>query len=122
MKIGVLVISHGSRETSANREFVQLVEKYRKRHPGWKIGHAFLELAEPSIPRALESLAVSSKEIFILPLFFFSAKHVKKHIPGIIAVFRKDHPGVKIKLAKPLGANPKLLDILDGNLADRRRG
>ncbi|HJT24703.1 MAG TPA: CbiX/SirB N-terminal domain-containing protein, partial [bacterium] len=100
----------------AQQEFKRLVGKYRKRHPGWKITHAFLELAEPSIPQALESLAATSKEIQVLPLFLFGAKHVRKHIPEILAAFRKTHPKVKIKLAKPLGADSQLLDILDQRL------
>ncbi len=109
----ILVVAHGSREKPAQLEFKQLVGKYQKRHPGWKIAHAFLELAEPSIPQALESLTVSSKEILVLPLFLFTAKHVRKHIPEILSEFRKKHPEVKIKLAKPLGSDSKLLDILD---------
>jgi sirohydrochlorin cobaltochelatase len=112
----ILIVAHGSRERSAQEEFKKLVGKYRKRHPGWKIAHAFLELAKPSIPQALEKLAASSDEILVLPLFLFAAKHVRKHIPEILAAFRKQHPKVKIKLAKPLGADGKLLDILDQRL------
>ena len=113
---GILVVAHGSRELPAQQEFKRLVGKYRKRHPGWKIAHAFLELAEPSIPQALESLAVYSQQIIVLPLFLFTAKHVRKHIPEILAAFRKKKPKVRIKLAKPLGADSQLLDILDQRL------
>jgi sirohydrochlorin cobaltochelatase len=111
-----LLVSHGSREKSANLEFKRLVEKYRKRHAGWKVSHAYLELARPSIPEALESLSLKSNEIFVLPLFLFAAKHVKKHIPEILGAFRKKHPSVKVKLAKPLGSDLQLLDILDRRL------
>lgn len=111
-----MLVSHGSREESANREFKRLVQKYRKRHPSWKVSHAYLELAQPSIPEALESLASKSNEIFVLPLFLFAAKHVKKHIPEILKTFQKNHPLVKVKLAKPLGPDLQLLDILDRRL------
>lgn len=116
MKKYVLVISHGSREKLANLEFIRLVGKYRKRHPSWKISPAFLELAQPSIPEALESLAPKTSAILILPLFLFTARHVKKHIPEIIMAFRKKHPQVKVKLAKPLGPDPLLLGLLDQRL------
>lgn len=112
-KLCVLIVAHGSREKQAHLEFKRLVRKYRQRHPGWKIAHAYLELAEPSIPQALESLSASSDEILVLPLFLFAAKHVKKHIPEILMAFRRKHPKVKVKLAKPLGPDPKLLMILD---------
>ncbi|HTA77183.1 MAG TPA: CbiX/SirB N-terminal domain-containing protein [bacterium] len=116
MKKHVLVISHGSREISANNDFKKLVALYRKKHPAWVIAHAFLELSEPTIPQALEILAESAEEIFILPLFLFQARHVKEHIPEIIRNFRKENPKVKIKLGKPLGPEPKLLNILDQRL------
>jgi sirohydrochlorin cobaltochelatase len=113
MKKCVLIISHGSREKSANVEFKRLVQKYRTRHPDWKVSHAFLELAHPSIPEALEVLAMKSDEVSVLPLFLFAARHVKKHIPEILKTFRKKYPKIKVKLAKPLGSDSKLLAILD---------
>ncbi len=116
MNTAILIVAHGSRDKSAQAEFKKLAGNYRRRHPGWKIAHAFLELAEPSIPQALESLAVSSDEMIVLPLFLFAAKHVRQHIPEILAAFRKNHPKVKVRLAKPLGADGKLLDILDQRL------
>ncbi len=111
----LLLVAHGSREKSANAEFKKLVGKYRHRHPTWKINYAFLELAEPSIPKALESLVKTGKPetLLVLPLFLFAARHVKKHIPEILDAFQKKHPQLKIQLTPPLGSDQKLLDILD---------
>lgn len=116
MKKCVLIISHGSRDSSANNDFKHLVHSYRKLHPLWKVTHAFLEISQPSIPEALETLAFITDEIFVLPLFLFAAKHVKKHIPQILKTFQKKHPKVKLKLGKPLGSDSKLLAILDQRL------
>ena len=116
MKKHVLVISHGSREISANNDFKKLVQAYRRKHPNWVIAHAFLEMAEPTIPQALETLSETTKEIWVLPLFLFSAKHVRKHIPEILKNFSRENPKVKIKLSKPLGPEPQLLKILDQRL------
>ncbi len=120
MKKHVLVISHGSREVSANSDFKKLVALYRKKHPTWVIAHAFLELAEPTIAQSLEILAESAEEIFVLPLFLFQARHVKEHIPAIIKKFQKENPKVKIKLGKPLGPEPKILNLLDDRLKQTR--
>ena len=111
----LLLVSHGSREGSANLEFKRLARKYQARHPRWKVSHAFLELARPSIPEALESLVhtTRSADILVLPYFLFAARHVKKDIPAIIKIFRKKYPRVKVRMAKPLGSDPKLLDVLD---------
>lgn len=116
MKKCVLIISHGSRDSSAQNDFKRLVQKYGKLHPQWKVSHAYLEMVSPSIPEALETLALKSNEILVLPLFLFAAKHVKKHIPEILGTFRKNHPKIKVKLARPLGSDSKLLGILDQRL------
>lgn len=117
MKPAILVVAHGSRDKAAQREFKRLVQNYRQRHPGWKIAHSFLELTTPSVPQALKFLARDSKEVLVLPLFLFAAKHVKKHIPEILQNFRKDYPQIKVSLAKPLGSDAKLLDILDQRIS-----
>lgn len=116
MKKYVLLISHGSREKSANREFIQITRKYQARHPEWKIGYAFLELAKPSIPEVLEAIAAQSDKIIVLPYFLFVARHVKKDIPVILKIFQKKYPRVKVRLSKPLGSDSRLLDILDQRL------
>ena len=113
MKKYVLIVSHGSREESANREFKRIVRGYQKRHSSWKVELAYLDLVSPSIPQALETLAAKSNEILVLPYFLFSARHVKKDIPEIIKTFQKKYPRVKVKMAKPFGSDPKLLAILD---------
>jgi len=116
MKKAILIVSHGSRDESAIREFKHLVHQYQKRHSSWRITYAFLELARPSIPEALEKLSRKSKIITVLLLFLFEAKHVKKHIPEILTQFRKSRPNVTLRLAKPLGPDPLLLTILDQRL------
>ena len=116
MQKTILIVSHGSREMSANREFKRIVSQYQKRHPRWAITHAYLELVSPSIAQALEILRGKTNEIILLPYFLFPARHVKKDIPAIIQAFQKNHPKVKVKMAQPLGSDPKLLDILDKHL------
>jgi len=120
MKKHVLIISHGSRDALANADFKKLVQLYQRKHSNWAVTHAFLEMAEPTIPQALTSLASKTNEIEVLLLFLFAARHVKEHVPEIISDFRKDHPHVKIKLGKPIGPEPKLLKILDERLKKAR--
>lgn len=114
----VLIVSHGSRETSANREFVRLVGKFRARHKGWKVGYAYLDVVGPTIHQGLAHLihGMEKGTIEVLPYFLFRARHVKKDIPEILKAFQKEHPRVSLRLSKPLGLDPRLLDILDQRL------
>lgn len=117
----ILIVSHGSRETSANREFVRLVGKFRARHKSWKVGYAYLDVVGPTIQQGLLHLlhGMEKGTIEVLPYFLFLARHVKKDIPAILQAFQKDHPKIKIRLAKPLGLDPRLLDLLDERLRQR---
>src|SRR5208283_4074037 len=94
----VLLITHGSRESSANREFLYLVRRYSKRHRGWIIRPAFLANAEPSILNSLKNFSAQSNEIEALPLFLFAAQHLKNNIPGILKDFSACHPKTVIRL------------------------
>ena len=121
MKKTVLIIGHGSREMSALMEFKRLVGQYRRRNPKWNISLAFLELAEPSIPLALGSLADLSNEIFILPLFLFAAGHMKRDIPNILKEFKKKYPNIRVKLAKELGPDPMMAELLMKRVESKKR-
>lgn len=104
----ILLITHGSREAKANRDFHSLVRRYAKKHPAWSIQSAFLEIAEPSIHQALNHLSARSLEIDVLPLFLFSAQHLKTDIPRLLDVFKNQHPEVQLRLGKELGPDPQL--------------
>lgn len=105
-KSAILVVGHGSRENSANRAFQRLVKQFAASYPGGKVGHAFLELAHPSIDKALPSLAAFSSTIIVLPLFLFASGHMKRDIPRILKKFQQQHPFVTVRLAKELGPDP----------------
>lgn len=109
----ILIVAHGSREASANREFNRLVRKFARRHPRWRVAHAFLDVVRPSIPEALEILARRSDRIQVLPFFLFKANHVKRDIPAILRAFRKIHPGTRVELKSPLGSNHHVQLLLD---------
>jgi sirohydrochlorin cobaltochelatase len=108
----ILIVAHGSREASANREFRRIVRRFARRHPDWRVAHAFLDVVKPSIPEALEVLAKGSNRIQVLPFFLFKAKHVKKDIPVLLRAFRKRHPKIRIGLEEPLGSHPGILKLL----------
>ena len=103
----LLIVAHGSRRGASNEEVRALAERVRDlRSPG--IDHveaAFLELAEPSIPDGLERcLALGAGEIIVFPYFLAAGTHVAVDIPEAVAAFTAQHPEVKVRLARHLGA------------------
>ena len=92
MKTGVLVLGHGSRDAAANTDFEALVAAYSAAHPELDVAHGYVELAEPPLAVALQTLARRCEHVVVLPLFLFAAGHVKNDLPLALHHARRDWP------------------------------
>lgn len=111
MKLGVLILGHGSRDVAANAEFEALVRDYRAAHPDREVAHGYVELAEPPLAVALRDLARRCDDVVVLPLFLFAAGHVKNDLPLALHQARRDFPGVRFTAARALGVHPSLVEL-----------
>jgi sirohydrochlorin cobaltochelatase len=110
-KLGVLVVGHGSRDAGANLAFEQLVAALAARRPELTIGHAYVELAAPSLADGLAALAGAVDEIIAVPLFLFGAGHVKNDLPLALAAARLRFPAVRFVAAPALGVHAALVGV-----------
>ena len=111
----LLIVAHGSRREASNEEVRRLAEKTAARAPApWAlVRHAFLELAGPSIPEALETLiAAGADEILVVPWFLAAGRHVREDIPARVDEVRHRHPEIRIHIAPHLGSAEGLIDAL----------
>lgn len=105
-----LIIGHGSRHTAAVAEFQSLCDDVQGRLPALPIAGSFLELAEPSIPAALDKLvAEGARTIAIAPALLFGADHMKTDIPSILRQWQAGQPEVVLQLGRPLGLSPAMV-------------
>lgn len=113
----LILAAHGSRAEQANQEVVSLAARLALRLESAFQGvrPAFLEIAAPSIPQALDA-AVSdgATDIVVLPYFLAGGRHVTSDIPRLVAAKRREHAGVQIRLAPYLGTAPELEAVLAG--------
>lgn len=107
----VLLLGHGSREPTANAEFEALAARYRAARPELRVETAYIELANPSLAAALESLAPQVQRLVIVPLFLFASGHVKNDVPLAIAHARRRFPHVSFAAAPALGAHRELVEL-----------
>ena len=113
-KSAYLIIAHGSREVGANQDFVQFLDRFRKAYPKRLVEGAFLELAKPDIAQGIDHCAAKGvTEIIVLPMMFFSGRHVKEHIPQIIEKAKAKHPEIDFHYAGPVSEHPMLMDLLE---------
>lgn len=111
MRTAILIVGHGSREREANLEFEALVKRYKAHRPDHLIGHGYIELARPNCAEALTDLAQRSGRVILLPLFLFTAGHVKNDIPLAMSVIRRQFPKVQLNAARTLGVHPHMVGI-----------
>ena len=111
----LLLVAHGSRRAESNAEVGHLADELRARAGtefGW-VGHAFLELAEPSIAEGMnQAAAAGAAELLVLPYFLSAGRHVVKDIPEEVAIGLREQPQIRVSVAPYLGAMPGVSDLL----------
>jgi sirohydrochlorin cobaltochelatase len=103
----LILLAHGSRAPETFEEMRKLAENLQARHSGTRVQSAFLGMLQPDLPSAIsEATSAGAQEIRVLPLFFFSGKHVQEDIPRLVAQAQASHPGIRIELLEAAGRHP----------------
>lgn len=121
----LVLLGHGSKARETFEEMRELAAKLQTAHPGTAVRIAFLGLVDPDLPTAVaDAVAAGASEIRILPLFFFSGRHVLEDIPRLAAEARAAHPGARIELLEPAGRDPGFAQFVAraAGLADAGEG
>lgn len=110
---GLLIVGHGSRSENAVAAFSQVVDEVRSRGVFGIVEGAHMELAEPGIEDAARSLYEHGvREVVVAPYFLYEGMHLKKDIPELILVLSEKYPDMNFRIARPIGFEPVLADIL----------
>ncbi|MCG6860914.1 MAG: CbiX/SirB N-terminal domain-containing protein [Chromatiaceae bacterium] len=113
----LLLVAHGSRREASNDEIRSLASALGRQSQTrfGRVDCAFLEIAEPSIPEAIETaVRAGAGEIVVLPYFLSAGRHVAEDIPAEVERKRREHSDVEIRIAPYLGQAGDLPRILLG--------
>ncbi|MDR2967446.1 MAG: sirohydrochlorin nickelochelatase [Methanobacteriaceae archaeon] len=90
-KIGVLLISHGSRLPESTKTINELANMYRE-YTDFKVEIAYMELRKPSIPTALDNLVKNTEidTVIAVPVFLSHGMHTTRDIPKILGIASDD--------------------------------
>lgn len=114
----VLVVAHGSRETSGNAETAEFVARWRQMRPQWRIELCFIEHAEILLDEGLDRAAEGAREVVVLPLILNAAGHVKMELPQAIERARERHPQVRFVARRHLGMGAELFSLIQQRLQE----
>ena len=108
----ILLVGHGSRETSGNDEILAFAEQWRKRQPTWSIEVCFIELADITLDAGLHHAAANASRVIVVPLILNAAGHVKMDIPQAIDQARVQFAQVQFMYTPELTACDPLLKVV----------
>ncbi|MGH3497438.1 MAG: sirohydrochlorin chelatase [Nocardioidaceae bacterium] len=113
----LVALAHGSRDPRSSATTRALVKEVRALRPDLRIVHAFLELANPSHEKVIDSLVAKGvDEVVVVPLLLSEAHHARVDVPAVVAAAQRRHPGLGVTSAPVLGLHPAYMDILDTRL------
>jgi len=117
MNKGVVILAHGSRAIAweANQLVVKIVEMYKAKMGNKNVKPAYMnsQSGGPSLEEAVTELVNEGlTEIIVAPWFLTDGLHIREDIPEIINTLEEKYPQIKITLAKVLGADERIVDIL----------
>ncbi|MEU2098179.1 sirohydrochlorin chelatase [Streptomyces globisporus] len=108
----LVAVAHGSRDPQALRTVLALLDRVRELRPGLDVRLGHIELNAPLLPDTLDELR--GAEAVLVPLLLGRGHHVKRDLPAASAAA----PGVRTRIAAPLGPHPLLVEALYGRLVE----
>jgi len=114
---GVLIIGHGSKRSEANETLFQVAGELRRRLGMERVEAAFFSLVQPDVPTVIERLVSKGcNRILAQPYFLFRGNHTSSDIPQLLEDCRSRHSGLQIEFLNTLGADHRLVDVVEENV------
>ncbi|MCX4433681.1 sirohydrochlorin chelatase [Streptomyces mirabilis] len=112
----LVLVAHGSRDPRALSTVRTLIERVRELRPHLSVHLGHIELNEPLLADTLASLDAEdgADGAVLVPLLLSRGYHVKRDIPEAAAAV----PGLRARIAAPLGPHPLLVETLYARLVE----
>ncbi len=109
----LLLVAHGSRLETSNREVEQLVLAVGAQARFDRVECAFLELAEPDIPTGIgRCVEAGADSIVVVPYFLAAGTHVQHDIPAMVEEARERYPDCRFELTDHIGAAALMPELI----------
>ena len=112
MKAAIL-FGHGARDSRWREPFDQLIQLWRDQQPQTLVELAFLEMMQPSLEAAVESLVQKgAKDIVVIPVFFGQGGHLRNDFPVLLEQCRQRFPAIQLSATPAVGESPAVLQAI----------
>ena len=109
----LVLVDHGSRLPEANAVLDRIAEAILRRNADACVEVAHMELAKPSLGEAVgRCVERGFSDITVCPYFLGPGRHTRLDIPRLVEEARSEYPGVRIRIALPLGFDELLVEAV----------
>jgi sirohydrochlorin cobaltochelatase len=110
---GIVLLAHGSRDVRWRAPVEAVARRVADIDSAVQVRCAYLELSQPDLGTAMAELVASGcTAVRVVPLFLGMGKHLREDLPRLLDELRALHPHVSVELARAVGEEPELLDLL----------
>jgi sirohydrochlorin cobaltochelatase len=110
---GTILFGHGARNPEYVQPFHRIREAVLAKAPGTQVEIGFLELTQPPLEAAIESLVARGvTRIEVVPIFFAPGRHVLKDLPELVGHVLDRYPQLDINIARCVGEIPSVIDAM----------
>ena len=110
---GIILLAHGSRDERWREPIEAVARQVLADDPAARVACAYMELAAPDLPTAAEALiGGGATAVRVVPLFLGMGKHAREDLPQQVEALRQRWPAVGFSLARIVGEEPELVDLL----------
>lgn len=108
---GVLIVGHGTASAVGAEECRRVAAMVAELLPSLRVELGFLEIIEPSIDAAMDSLAAAGcRQVVVVPILLFAAGHARRDVPE--AVLRAaEARGIAARQANVIGCHEAVVEL-----------
>jgi sirohydrochlorin ferrochelatase len=122
LKTGLIILGHGSKAPEATETLAAITSMVRERVNFDRVDYASLQISKPALDEVVKDMAAAGMtKIMVVPFLIASGVHVKTDIPGELSILGEKYPHIEIQLGSPLGADPRLADIVVDRVKEMER-
>jgi len=113
VKKGLIILGHGSKAPEAAETLAAVTAMVKEKTGYDRVDYASLQLSEPGLEAVVrKQVNAGIGQVTVVPFLIAPGQHVKVDIPEALTELSGEFPDVKMLLGKPLGADPRLAEIV----------
>ena len=109
----LIFFGHGARDSRWREPFERLQRMWLSQYPHIPVELAFLELMQPNLLTAIDSLQSQGiKDIQIIPIFFGQGGHLREDFPRLLNEAKVQHPNLHLSASPAVGEDESVLQAI----------